>query len=275
MLTNPLHPLTSHLAEQSQILLIVGSRGSGKTATALFIAERVHFKYPRKKIYLINYPSPQLLPDWIHHEKNTENVPNNSLLIIDEAALEFGARQSMSAKSKDLAGLLPILRHKDQSSIFITQNTGLSDVNLVRLVDSILIKKPSLLQVKTERSAMKQLLESAQNALIGKDRSHAYLIADEQETLIQTPLPGFWTTRISKGWSAMENVQEERHETTAEDPLETRRPDGKPYTPNELWARLPEEKKRHFNSIFYYIYYALLIYPLDYLMYRLFLKRQK
>ncbi|HLD04945.1 MAG TPA: ATP-binding protein [Candidatus Nanoarchaeia archaeon] len=271
MLTNPLHSLTSHLAEQSQILLIVGSRGSGKTATALFIAERVHFKYPRKKIYLINYPSPQLLPDWIHHEKNTENVPNNSLLIIDEAALEFGARQSMSAKSKDLAGLLPILRHKDQSAIFITQNTGLSDVNLVRLVDSILIKKPSLLQVKTERSAMKQLLESAQNALMGKDKSHAYLIADEQETLIQTPLPGFWTTRISKGWSAGE-VQEEKHEIS--EPFETKKPDGKPYTPNELWRHQPEEKKHKIWSRFYYLYYALLIYPFDYLMYKLFLKKR-
>lgn len=273
MLTNPLHSLTSHLAEQSQILLIVGSRGSGKTATACFIAERVHFKYPRKKIYLINYPSPQLLPEWIQHEKSAENVPNNSLLIIDEAALEFGARQSMSAKSKDLAGLLPILRHKDQSAIFITQNTGLSDVNLVRLVDSILIKKPSLLQVKTERSAMRQLLESAQNALMGKDKSHAYLIADEQETLVQTPLPSFWTTRISKGWSASENVQEERHENSVEDPVETKKPDGKPYTPNELWRRQPDDKKRNVSSVFYYIYYALLIYPFDYLMYRLILKK--
>lgn len=261
MLSNPITTLTTNLAEQSQILLIVGSRGSGKTATALYIAERAHYSHPKKKIYIVNYPSPHLLPEWIGHSKSVEEVPNNSLLIIDEAALEYGARQSMSEKSKDLAAVLPILRHKDQSAIFITQNTGLSDVNLVRLVDSIMIKKPSLLQVKTERSAMKQLLETAQSALQGRDKGFAYLIANEQENLIQTPLPSFWTTRISKGWSNTDEVAEEKEaiktkEAVHEEITET-------IKPSEMWARLTPEKQRKLSSKAYLAYYACFIYPAE------------
>mgnify|MGYP001560570997 CR=1 FL=1 len=215
--------------QESKIILITGSRGSGKTATALSMAETTHKENPSINIYMVAYPQPKLLPTWFHHVKKAEEAPNNSLLIIDEAALEYGARQSMSKKSKGLAAVLPILRHKDQSAIFITQNTGLSDVNLVRLVDSIIIKKPSFLQSKTDRSAIKPLLEKASIMLKGKDKSYSYTIDGDEEKLLQINLPSFWNNKIGKAWSKPIEEQEENDEEdyelepmTATKPLRTK-----------------------------------------------------
>ena len=211
-------PLITKLGTESEITLLLGSRGSGKTATSLYLAQKVNEQHPERRIVIINYPQPHLLPKWIHHCKKIEDAPNNSLLLIDEAALEYGARDSMTGKNKNLADLLPILRHKDQSAIFATQNTALSDLNLVRLVDSIIVKKLSLLQLKTERSAMKDIINPASHKLKGKDKSYCYAIVDEQEGTFTHSLPNFWNNKISKGWQ--KNVYEDSFPDQDDEPQE-------------------------------------------------------
>jgi len=211
--------LIEKLGNGSEVTLLIGSRGSGKTATELWLAEQVHNTHPNRQIMIVNYPNPQLLPQWITNIKDPEQAPQNSLLLIDESALEYNARDSMTTHSKTLAELIPIARHKDWSMIFATQNTALSDVNLIRLVDSIIVKKLSLLQVKTERNGIKSILTDATKALKGKDKTHCYALIGETEGTFTHPLPSFWNDQISKGWAHQENTTEEN---TPETPLEVK-----------------------------------------------------
>lgn len=208
--------LVQDLTNSSTILLIVGSRGSGKSAAALHFAEEAHKLDSQKNICTINFPNHKALPSWIRNYKDINTVPRDSLVVVDEAALTFNARNHQKKENKDLASLLPILRHKDSSAIFLTQNTGLSDVNLVRLVDSILVKQPSLLQVKTERPAMKAIMESATEKLKGKDKSYGVLTHLNEETLIQTPLPTFWNSKISKNQNQEKTITEPTQIVTPE-----------------------------------------------------------
>lgn len=199
MKTNPTETLIQELDEQSQITLIVGGRGQGKTATALFFAEKLHERNPDKKIFAVSHPGK--LPAWIKKTNSIESVPEDSLILADESAVEFASRSSMTKKNKTLSTILPILRHKNQSAIFVTQNSSMSDLNLVRLVDCVIVKQPSLLQIETERSALKNILEAAQKELKNKDKTFAYVVNSNVKGLIQTALPTFWDEKTSKNRS--------------------------------------------------------------------------
>ena len=129
-------------------------------------------------------------------------MKNKGVVLVDEGAVDFGSRSSMSKKNKDLSELLAIARHKDMTLIFITQNTGMMDKNILNLCDAIVLKEGSLLQEKMERSAMKDLYVTANKALAkipSKERkAHCYVFDADFEGLIETSLPSFWSSKVSK-----------------------------------------------------------------------------
>ncbi len=187
---------------QSNVTLIFGKRGSGKSALGFRILENV-FDVTRRPCYVIDI-DPALLPFWIKSIKSIEEAPSGAVVLVDEGAVSFNSRNSMSSKNRELVGLLATARHRDQSLIFVTQNTGLIDKTVLKLADSLLIKEGSLLQLEMERAEMKSFYERAHKSiqkLSGDKKKFVYVFDNDFEGVVSHSLPSFWSERISKNQS--------------------------------------------------------------------------
>jgi hypothetical protein len=188
------------LLNESLILAIAGRRGSGKSGLGFRILENIHAKTSRPCFAL--GVKQTVLPSWITSIEEINQVGNRGVVLVDEGAIAFGSRESMSKKNRSLGELLAIARHKDLTLIFITQNTGMIDKNVLNLCDTILLKEGSLLQEKMERSVMKDMYTTANAALsdisAAERKPYCYVFDSEFEGLLQASLPSFWSVKVSK-----------------------------------------------------------------------------
>lgn len=188
------------LHEESIIALIFGKRGSGKSALGFRLLENIHHKAGRK-CFVLGVDERSKMPEWINPIEKIEDAPQNSAVLVDEGALSFNSRESMSKTNKGLSGILAIARHKNLTVLFITQNTGMIDKNVLKLSDVLLVKQGSLLQLEMERPEIKKFYEKAETSfgkLDGDKRQYVYLIDGDFEGALSHTLPSFWTESLSK-----------------------------------------------------------------------------
>lgn len=189
----------TRLKSSSLIMLITGKRGSGKTALGFKFLDVLAGK--RNAYYL----GEGKLPGFIKKVSDVKDVKNESVLLVDEAAISYSSRNSMKKENKVLSEIMVIARHKDLSLIIITQNSAMIDLNVVRLTDTIIFKEPSLLQARFERKSIKDLFEKADKEFNkikeGNKKAYFYVLDDEFEGMLQSGLPDFWSEKISKSFS--------------------------------------------------------------------------
>ena len=187
----------SRLDKDSLIVAIAGRRGSGKSALGFKLMENIHANSSRPCFALGVKQS--VIPRWIRSIDSLDDVDDSGVVLVDEGAVAFGSRSSMSAKNRELGKLLAVARHKDLTLFFVTQNTGMIDKNVLNLCDTIILKVGSLLQEKMERSVMKDMYKTANDALQPVDKkSHCYVFDSDYEGLVKVPLPSFWSSKVSK-----------------------------------------------------------------------------
>ena len=187
------------LYEDSKIVLIFGKRGSGKSALGLRIIENIKAT-TKRNCYVLGINA-EVLPLWIKSITNIDQVESEGVVLVDEGALSFSARESMKQSNRELSKLMAIARHKNLTLIFITQNTGMLDKNILKLADSLMIKEGSLLQLEMERPEIKKFYTKTKEFLdnINKDKiKYFYLIDSDFEGLLKHSLPSFWTEKISR-----------------------------------------------------------------------------
>lgn len=187
------------LHEDSKIILIFGKRGSGKSALGLRIMENIKAKTDRN-CYTIGI-NEKFLPSWIQSIINIDQAKTESVILVDEGAVSFSARESMKSVNKELSKIMAIARHKNLTLLFITQNTGMIDRNVLKLSDSLMIKEGSLLQLEMERSEIKKFYVKAKEFIDKADDDkikYFYLIDSDFEGLLRYTLPSFWTAQLSK-----------------------------------------------------------------------------
>ncbi|PIN93236.1 hypothetical protein COU54_03870 [Candidatus Pacearchaeota archaeon CG10_big_fil_rev_8_21_14_0_10_31_24] len=192
----------SHLNTESKIVLIFGKRGSGKSALGLRIMENIKSETERS-CYTIGI-SEKLLPSWISTIENIDEADSGSIILIDEGAISFSSRESMKSTNKELSKIMAIARHKNLTLLFITQNTGMIDKNVLKLTDSLMIKEGSLLQQEMERPEIKKFYLKSQeliNKVKDKKIKYFYLIDSDFEGILEHTLPSFWSQEISKNKS--------------------------------------------------------------------------
>ncbi len=185
--------------KDSLIALIFGKRGSGKTALGFRILENAYYK-TKRKCYVLGVPQ-AVLPSWIDSIDDVEKVPSGGIVLVDEGALTYSSRESMSKGNKEISRIMAIARHNDLTLFFITQNTGLIDRNILKLSDALIVKEGSLLQLEMEREEIKKFYAKSKkyfDKLSDNKKKYAYIIDSDFEGLVEHKLPSFWSTKISK-----------------------------------------------------------------------------
>lgn len=182
----------------STIGLILGARGTGKSALGLRILENI-FAKTNKRIYAMGFKN---LPSWIKIAEKVEGVKENSFVLIDESGITFSSRNFMSELNKFLGNLLLIARHKDLSIIFITQNSSNIDINIIRQLDYLLMKPSSLLQKEFERKKIAEIYK--ENSEGFKKHRHVkgltFVYSDSYLGFVSNELPSFWSEKVSKSF---------------------------------------------------------------------------
>jgi len=184
---------------KSSVGLVLGARGSGKTAFGLKVLENAAAK--GRKVQALGF-SCELLPDWVGIIETVGEVKNGSLALVDEGGINFSSRSSMASANKLLSDLLFISRHKDVSILFITQNSANLDVNAIRQADYLVLKKSSLLQLDFERNKIKEIYEKAIRGFRAHENKPgvSFIYSDEFTGFVSNPLPSFWSEETSKAF---------------------------------------------------------------------------
>lgn len=184
------------------VVLILGKRGSGKSALAYRIMELFRFG---PKPYVVGVPASKrhLLPEWIGIATCLEVVPMGAIIIIDEAYLLFHARGSTAQESKEMSKLVNLSRQKEQTIIFVSQEARQIDKNIASSANVIIFKDLGILQLQFERPEFNNLATKAKEAFAsinGEKRRWSYLYAPDTDFsgLIENELPSFWKPSLSR-----------------------------------------------------------------------------
>jgi Zonular occludens toxin (Zot) len=184
------------------LVLILGKRGSGKSALAYYLLEL--FRYGLKP-YVVGIPQAKqhLLPEWIGVASSLEEVPFGAIVIVDEAYLLYHARGSTTQESKEMAKLINLSRQKGQTIIFVTQESRSIDKNIVSSANVIIFKEPGILQSEFERPELNHLAKKASEAFAsinGNKQQWSYLYAPDTDFsgLISNELPSFWKPELGR-----------------------------------------------------------------------------
>jgi len=211
------------LYSAGNISVVVGRRGSGKTALGFRILDEAH--EAGKLTYVVGAPQSTmaLLPSWVMNIKEISMAPDNAVVLADEAVLTYSNREWTRDKSAKLNSAIDLARQKDLALIFITLNSAMIDVNIVRTIDTLILKEPSLLQEETERPFMRKFLKKADDMFDGipetdDPRSWCAIFDTNEETMLKMELPSFWSDSLSKSWASYnEQAQTEPDGTMPKD----------------------------------------------------------
>jgi hypothetical protein len=188
------------IGNESKIGIILGARGSGKTAFGVKFLENLYAK-TKKKCYAMGFKEEDM-PSWIECVDDVSLVKNDAFVLIDEGGVLFSARDAMSKANKILSDLILVARHKNLSIIFISQNSSNLDIDILRQADYLILKQNSLLQLDFERKKIKELYVEVKKEFEKHKETPGitYIYSDLFRGFVSNTLPSFWSTNISKSF---------------------------------------------------------------------------
>ncbi len=184
------------------VILVSGTRDSGKTTVAVNIAE-ARQKALGTNIYFLNYPE-ELAPEHItpvhgdRLQELTEMAEFGSTIVLDDASLLVNSKRNMTGSGLAFESLINTIAHRGVLLIITVQDT--SDLNKAGLrADAYVMKPPERMFLQTERPRMRLMQEMAlaQFDTIPKDDwiKHVFIFMDnERNGLIEYSKPE-WMTR--------------------------------------------------------------------------------
>lgn len=214
----------SKIADHPAVYLILGDIRQGKTTTAASIINEFH-KDKKLPCYMV---APKRVVDvWPKWFKQTNpakpKLPQNCIVFVDDAHLYYYAREWRSGSAKLLDFVARQRAHDGRTLVYTTQQSRVLDVNLITMSSCIVFKKPSKLQIESERKLVRKMFEKAKGELKGKDKKWAYVVADsdqgEFEGLVKVKKPEWFTDKMSKANKALEKDEKPFNPKSAAKPI--------------------------------------------------------
>ena len=202
---NPYDPIANKwrsLIPNPCVAMILGKRGSGKSALGYYLLEILR---KRRNAYVVGFPEEdrELLPKWCKIIPRLEEAPEKAVILVDEAYAFYQSRESYTSSAKSLLPILGMSRKKKQTLIFIAHESRQIDINVIGHVDVLVAKQPSLFQKKLDRPAIRDIIEEAKTlfaGLKGKNmKRYSYVISDPAvfEGVMENPIASFWNETMS------------------------------------------------------------------------------
>ena len=186
------------------VILVLGHRGSGKSALACRLQELTRDIAPA---FAVGLPSKanRLLPEWYGLAEDPMEIPQDAIIYIPESYRLFHARSSQTSQGRAIGELVNLSRHRRHTLIFDVQNPAHLDRNIISEADVVLVKEPGPLSRGFERPQLRPVLDAARVAFAGvgphrRKRAiwvHAPLEGVEGQFL-ENRLPSFWTSALSR-----------------------------------------------------------------------------
>ena len=188
------------------VVLIVGKRGSGKSALAYRLLELLRYKLTP---YVVGVGSQarKYLPDWIGMASDLESLPFDTIALVDEAYLPYHSRRSMAEESTAMSQILNLSRQRNQTLIFVTQEARQVDRNIASSATVIVFQEMGMLQPEFDRPELRKLVGQAKESLgsVRGDRrrwSHVYSPDADFVGPLENELASFWKPRLSRLFAA-------------------------------------------------------------------------
>ena len=201
------------VVQSPSVVLIVGKRGSGKSALGYRLLEL--FRY-RASPYLVGAPDQarKLLPEWIGLAPTLEELPLKSVALVDEAYVRYHSRRSMADGSIAMSQMLNLSRQRDQTLIFVSQEARQVDRNVASSANVVVFKDLGILQLEFERKELRKIANDAREALAtaqGNRQRWSYAYSPDADFLglIENELPSFWKPQLSRIYAV--EVQPAKH----------------------------------------------------------------
>ncbi len=193
----------------SVVCLILGARGSGKTAFGMKLLENMVAR-GKNKACVMGFEHSSL-PSWITPVSNPNEITNGSTVLVDEGGILFSSRDSMKEQNKFLSELIFVARHKNLTLFFITQNSSTIEVNVLRQADALFLKPSSLLQMDFERKKIKDIYRSVKDDFSAHEGipGLTYVYSDKFTGFVANALPSFWGESVSKSFAGKNSVKPE------------------------------------------------------------------
>ena len=191
----------SDFKKEPKLVIIIGSRRKGKSASAYSIGECLA-QQSKRMIYSIGTESAEL-PNFIYNIDNVEDCPNDSILVVGEGGIESNARDSMTKKNIGVSKLMSVISHKGIWVIYVTQSSSKLDITLIRESDVIILFEPSLMMMDMDRAVIKKLYHKYNNYItkyteqIKGKKGVCILYSKELICTMRWKLPSFWCDSIS------------------------------------------------------------------------------
>lgn len=173
-----------------EVWMIAGKKHGGKTGTAYWLLELAH---AMGRECCIAGP-PQKIPPWCNRVMDPAAAPDNSVVYVTEAGMQYSARSSMRAGQRDALSILPVIRHSGRLVIAETQHTRIIDVNFLRMMDCMILKPEPMYHFDERRNPMARVME----VLKPQNPRETLFFTGAWFTLIRNqPLPKCWSDELS------------------------------------------------------------------------------
>lgn len=201
--------LIHQMAFQPHNLFILGSVGSGKTALAFTICEKIHEMNPDRPVYLSGYPdvARDYLPDYIHFENDIKKVPYDAIILKDDTSLDDATHSKGAAKSqKEFSQEMALCRQKRHTIVFTIQNTYWMSLDLERAGNNhyafkyydqraIVRERP---EIQGNLFALMKVMDDYV-VLEGYDsREITYFSSKFYNGFMRSSVPSYWTQNLSE-----------------------------------------------------------------------------
>jgi hypothetical protein len=104
------------------------------------------------------------LPEWIGIKPELQEVPPDSIIMVDESYILYHALSSMTAQAKALSQMLNLSRQRSQTIIFVSQESSQIDRNILSAADVIIFKELGMLQTNFDRRELREITKEAERA---------------------------------------------------------------------------------------------------------------
>jgi len=196
------------------VVLVLGKRGSGKSGLGYRLLEL--FRYQLTP-YVLGIPAEaqKLLPDWIGVAQDLDEIPQGSIVLVDEAYLNYHSRESLKIQNREMSRIVNLSRQRNLTLIFITQEARQIDKNIASQADVVIFKEPAMLQLRFDRPELNDITTRAKlafNNVSSNKRRLAYVYSPDADfmDLMENTLPTFWNAKLSHAFATGEPVSDGR-----------------------------------------------------------------